>query len=494
MSVRRLLPVLLALLLALAAIGARPLWDPDEGRYSNVALNMLESGDWVHPMRSEEVGHWTKPPLTYWAIASSVGLFGYEPWAARLPGALAFLASIWLTFRIARRLTPGREALAATIYATMAMPLIAAHWVSTDFLLSAMVALALLGFVEARWGAGPRWRWLALMWLGFALAFLTKGPPGLLYLPVILAVQWLAPARELPVRRMLWLPGLALFAVVGLGWYARVALENPELAGYFLGREVVARTVGDGFGRNAEWYGWFKVYFPVLLLGTLPWTARLWRAIRGLPGEARRWLRSAEARRAEPQRLLLWTWVLLPLLVFCLAKSRMPLYLLPLFPALAMLAGTAGPPLRLFEDRRTLWLGAWVALMIGLRVAWAGWPTDKDAARWAEAIRERADGPVSEVIFVDHGPHYGLHLHLRAMVEVVSVEHRDESPLASRYDHDLAHELAEPGTGRVFVTRARHWDALVARARELGYEARPLGAPFEGRIIAVLEPAPAAQP
>jgi 4-amino-4-deoxy-L-arabinose transferase-like glycosyltransferase len=149
---RKLALVALAVLLALTAIGARSVWDPDEGRYTNVALHMLESGDWIHPMRSDEVAHWTKPPLTYWTIASSVGLFGYHPWAARLPGALAFLATIWLTLRIARRLAPGRESTAAIIYATMAMPLIAAHWVSTDNLLTAAVALALWGFVEARWG------------------------------------------------------------------------------------------------------------------------------------------------------------------------------------------------------------------------------------------------------------------------------------------------------------------------------------------------------
>ena len=76
---------LLACVLALAGLGLRGIWDPDEGRYTNVALNMLDSGDWLNPHRSHEVGHWTKPPLTYWAIASSVGLLGHTSFAARLP-------------------------------------------------------------------------------------------------------------------------------------------------------------------------------------------------------------------------------------------------------------------------------------------------------------------------------------------------------------------------------------------------------------------------
>ena len=89
-------------MLALALLGQRGIWDPDEGRYTNVALHMLDSGNWLEPHRSEEVGHWTKPPLTYWAIAASVEVFGRNPWAARLPGSLAYLLCAWLAFRIAR--------------------------------------------------------------------------------------------------------------------------------------------------------------------------------------------------------------------------------------------------------------------------------------------------------------------------------------------------------------------------------------------------------
>ena len=79
----------MAIVLALGFLGTRGIWDPDEGRYTNVALNMLDSGDWLNPRRSNEVGHWTKPPLTYWAIASSVAVFGQNAFAARLPSALS---------------------------------------------------------------------------------------------------------------------------------------------------------------------------------------------------------------------------------------------------------------------------------------------------------------------------------------------------------------------------------------------------------------------
>ncbi|MEO6365992.1 MAG: glycosyltransferase family 39 protein, partial [Luteimonas sp.] len=105
-SRHRLWIALLALVLAFGFLGTRGIWDPDEGRYTNVAINMLDSGDWLNPRRNEDIGHWTKPPLTYWAIASSVGAFGKNPWAARLPSALSYLLCIWLAWRIARRLAP----------------------------------------------------------------------------------------------------------------------------------------------------------------------------------------------------------------------------------------------------------------------------------------------------------------------------------------------------------------------------------------------------
>ena len=126
-------------------LGNRGIWDPDEGRYTNVALNMLDSGDWLNPRRNDEVGHWTKPPMTYWAIASSVAVFGQNPWAARLPAALAYLLCVWLAWRMARRLSPGSEATAALAYATMLLTVGASQLITTDYVLTAFSAFAMHG-------------------------------------------------------------------------------------------------------------------------------------------------------------------------------------------------------------------------------------------------------------------------------------------------------------------------------------------------------------
>ena len=294
---RRVWISVLAVLLAFTFLGMRGIWDPDEGRYTNVALNMLDSGDWLEPHRHHETGHWTKPPLTYWAIATSVAAFGRDPWAARLPAALAYLLSAWLAWRIARRLTPGAEDMAALAYATMLLPFGASGLITTDFLLAASETLAVWAFVEARFGPGRRVAgWLVLMWVGFALAFLTKGPPALLPLLVMAIYGWLVPRER--GHRLFDSAGLAVFLLLALPWFVAVTVNNPGLHEYFNGDEEVNRVTTDKFGRHGQWYGWLVIYVPTLLLGTVPWTADLWRWAKSLPTALRAW-RAPAVRDAQ---------------------------------------------------------------------------------------------------------------------------------------------------------------------------------------------------
>ena len=477
---------LLAVLLAFGFLGTRGIWDPDEGRYTNVALNMLDSGDWLEPRRHHEVGHWTKPPLTYWAIAASVSAFGRNPWAARLPAALAYLLCAWLAWRIARRLAPGAEDVAALAYATMLLPFGAAALITTDFLLAACETLAVWAFVEARYGPARRaaW-WLMLMWTGFALAFLAKGPPALLPLLVVAVYGLLVPAER--GHRLFDSAGLALFLLLALPWFIAVIANNPGLFEYFIGDEVVNRITTDEFGRHGQWYGWLAVYLPTLLLGALPWTVDLWRWAKALPSEMRAW-RTPAVRDAQRAGVLLALWVLLPLLAFCLARSRMPLYLLPLFVPLALLVARQRR-----QDGRALprwpWLLAWVAVLLGLRLASAWWPTHKDARIWAEEIRARAPGPIHEIVFVEDMARYGLHLHLGAEVERIALDRLPprRGYAEPRFDQDLASELAEREPDVVWIIKQERWAELQARVAALGYRARALGAPYRDRVVFRLE-------
>ncbi len=476
----------LALVLALAFLGSRGIWDPDEGRYTNVALQMLDSGDWLNPRRHHETGHWTKPPLTYWAIASSIGVFGPSAWAARLPAALAYLLSVWLAWRIARRLAPGAEATAAVVYATMLFTFGASQLITTDYLLAAWLGIAMWAFVEARFHTGRAWGWIALMWAAFALAFLTKGPPALLPLLVVIGFDLLMPGRSR--HRALDLAGMTLFVLLALPWYFAVIANNPGLFDYFVGDEVVNRIATNEFGRHGEWYGWLIVYVPTLLLGTLPWTPALLRWLRGLPSGLRRW-RNARARADEAPTLLLALWVWLPLLVFCLSRSRMPLYLLPLFLPLAVLVAKQ----RHGEGRalpRWPWLAGWAVLLLALKLASAHWPTHKDASSWADEIRARASGPVREVVFIEDMVRYGLHLHLGAEVEKISLAPIEDARFNPDYDAPLQAELEEHEANVVWISKSALWPGLRNRIAGFGYRAIPLGTPYRERVIFRVEPVP----
>jgi len=473
---------LLSLLLGLVFLGHRGIWDPDEGRYTNVALNMLDSGDWLNPKRNEEVGHWTKPPMTYWAIASGVAVFGPNPWAARLPSALSYLLCVWLVWRMARRMAPGHETVAALAYATMLLPVGAAHLITTDYLLAFFSTLAIHGFVQARFGAARPMAWMASCWAAFALAFLTKGPPALLPLIALLAYDWWMPGRQ--GHRLFHWSGLLLFVLLALPWYVAVVINNPGLFEYFVGDEVVNRVTTNEFGRHGQWYGWAMIYVPTLLVGALPWTPTLLRWVRRLPSDARRWWGHPAARQADAPWLLLTLWIVLPLLVFCLARSRMPLYLLPLFAPLALVVamqrGREGRPLV-----RARWIVGWAALLVGLQVAVGFWPTHKDARLWADALRERAGGrPIPEVVFVEDMTRYGLHLHLGTgtHIEKIALEPVPQSPFNRVYDELLEQELAEHEPDAIWVCKQQAFPRIRARIEAAGFAVAPLPA-YRDRAI-----------
>ena len=476
----------MALVLALALLGHRGIWDPDEGRYTNVALHMLSSGDWIDPHRSSEVGHWTKPPLAYWAIASTIGVFGHNAWAARLPAALSYLLCVWLAGRIARRLMPGSETQASLVFATMLFAVGASQLITTDYVLAACETLAMWAYVEARFDNRPSdraaraRRWLVAMWAAFALAFLAKGPPGLLPLLAIAVFEWLTRGARRPV--LLQWAGLLAFVAIALPWYLVVVQRNPGLLQYFLGNEVVGRVASNEFGRHGEWYGWLTIYGPTLLLGTLPWTFALLRWARTLPVQVRGW-RTREGRAADAGGLLLALWLLLPLLVFCLSRSRLPLYVLPLFVPLAMLAARQ----RVQEGRGLpRWPGFAVLAVLVLiaEFAAARWSTHKDASAWAREIHARVPGPISQVVIVQDMASYGLHLELGAEIEKVSIEPQPGARFNPEYDESIADEIGDDFDGdALWITKQARWDATRAKLASLGIEALPQGTPYQGRML-----------
>ena len=210
-----------------------------------------------------------------------------------------------------------------------------AHLVTTDPLLTLCEALAVFGFVAA-WFApsaggarAPAFDPLGnrLMWLGFGLAFLTKGPPGLLpLLPIVVFAAWSRGPRAM--ARLLSPLGLLTFALVAFPWFLLQLRARPDLWDYLVGAEVGGRLLGVQ-DRNPGWRGLLVAFLPLLLLGPLPWSvAALLRRRRQGAAVATSEGVATDADRDAAR--FLWLWLVLPFLVFCAAQSRQPLYLLPL--------------------------------------------------------------------------------------------------------------------------------------------------------------------
>lgn len=436
----------LSILLALAFQGTRGLWSPDEGRYTDIALQMLSSGDYLHPHLEPERPHYTKPPMTYWSIALSLRLFGHNEWAVRLPYALAFVLTTWLVMVIGRQLLPPDRAwLAGLFYATSLLPALAANVVTTDTLLTLFETLAMTGFVLA-WRRPEQQRWMLLMWLGFALGFLTKGPPALL--PLLGIAGFLFWQSEHRLWKVLFAPaGLLLFLIVGGFWYLLVLIDDPSLLGYFIRYEVLERIAGSAHKRHSEWYGGLKIYLPTLLIGTLPW------GVLGLISLRRKY--SAGPAVAETRLLL--SWVLLPLTVFFIARSRLPFYLLPLFVPLALLVAGRLPQTWI-EGCRRPWLIAGLmvtALLIALKGFAAYTPSKQDDRALSRELRSlTAAHHEHEIVFIDSTPRYGLKFYLSKDVEYLCMLNPCVTVGLAR-DRSLEQELAErEGSGYYLIPTA----------------------------------------
>ena len=447
--------IALLCLMAFAFQGTRGLWEPDEGRYTATALNMLDSGDWLVPTVDGERPHLTKPPITYWAIAASIGLLGYHEWAVRLPGALAFVGTGLLVFGLGRRFCPAKPWLPPLAWGLSLAPVIGANIVSTDALLVCFETAAMYAFVEAWYRDGAdRRRWLLAMWFGWGLAFMTKGPPGLL--PLGAMVAFLA-FHDRPKLRGLFAPlGLLVFALVGFTWFAILVRQEPDRLGYFLGYEVYDRVFTATHARNAEWYGGFEVYLPVFLAGALPWWALALVAAGGPRGAWRSLRETVRARDREA--LLLLYWLALPTAVFFLARSRLQLYVLPLFVPLALVLARPLANWTWLTIGRLLRIAAATALVIlVLKGASGSVSHDRDARQMAAAIREAVDlGDIDEIAFIDMRAFFGLTLYLDVDVESVRIG-GEERPHSRRVptEQDLCSELAEGERSLYAIKRRR---------------------------------------
>ncbi len=300
-------------------LGAYSLKEPDEGRYAEIPREMIEQGDYVVP-HLDYVRYFEKPPLLYWACAGSYKLFGVNEWSFRFPNALAALACVLVTGLFAGRWFSARAGLISGLILTTSFGFFAmARIVTIDMLFSFLLFASLSCFYE--FYRERRRLFLYLSWAALALAVLAKGPVA----PVLLgaaAVLFLWSEKNMRFLKEAASPrAFLLFAVIACPWFVLIAVKEKEFYQFFFIDQHVLRFLTTKHSRSGPLY----YFFPVLFGGLFPWSIFIPRAVILF------W------QEREMRLLLIWSLVVFTF--FSVSGSKLPPYILPLFPALSIVLG-----------------------------------------------------------------------------------------------------------------------------------------------------------
>ncbi|MGI8891742.1 MAG: ArnT family glycosyltransferase [Chthoniobacterales bacterium] len=318
-----------------------PLVDRDEPRFAEASREMIERADYVVPYFNDRF-RFDKPPLTYWFQVASFKVFGENPFAARFPSALAAALTALVLYAWGSRLGFTRAGLWSAIIFTLCLQtFVHAKAAVADMWLVLFMALAhWAGWEMLRDRFGGTWRsvvvrpgglrgWWWLFYLSLALAFLAKGPIGWIPLGTVLGFRFFRPVSGLS-RRFLFGRGLLLMLVlVGLWGIPAVLRTDGEFLKIGLGRHVVGRSFGamQGHGGSSVWgtVASLPFYFVTIFFTFAPWS---WK----LP-----WLTRRLWRRRDDFDLFLIVGCGLVMIIFTIVKTKLPHYILPAFPLLALL-------------------------------------------------------------------------------------------------------------------------------------------------------------
>lgn len=332
-----------------ATMGWRPMLEPDEGRYAEIPREMHVTGDWVTP-RLDGLKYFEKPPLQYWATATMYSLFGVQEWTARFWScALAFLC-LPLTYAFARHLH-GSETVGIAALAALAINpyfAIVGQLNLLDTSLTFFLTAAMFAFLRARSapaGSSEERRWMLIMSLAMALATLTKGIVALVLAGGTLVFHMIVTREVRPLRRWHLPLTIPLYLAVTVPWFLVVSARNPEFPGFFFIHEHFQRFLTDVSDRVQPW--WF--FLPNVFLAVLPWIALLVPAVRDL---WRAGPRNSEA--STPWFLLIWC--VFTVFFFSASHSKLPTYVLPVMPALAVILAP-----RIADARTRVRSAAWIA-------------------------------------------------------------------------------------------------------------------------------------
>ena len=313
-------------------LGGYPFFTPDEGRYAEVAREMVASGDYITP-RVNGVAFLDKPVLYYWLQAAAINLFGIKEWAIRLFPALLGMFGCLATYSTGRLLFNRRTGiLSAIMLATAPLYFIGAHYANLDLEVAVFISCTLLFFISGLQSTHAKQRKYLFLaaYTCAALAFLTKGLIGIVFPSMIIGAWILLSWRWHVLKKIHLLSGLLLFLIIAAPWYILVQKANPAFLQFFFVTQQFSRFVSSAEFNNQNTI-WF--YVPVVIVGFLPWSIF---AVQAIAQSLRRvWLN----RHHHPVELFLLLWFFLIFIFFSIPHSKIVTYILPVFPALALLTG-----------------------------------------------------------------------------------------------------------------------------------------------------------
>jgi 4-amino-4-deoxy-L-arabinose transferase-like glycosyltransferase len=353
------------LLMTLPNLGAASLWDMDEGVNAEATREMLESGNWITPYFNYEL-RTAKPALLYWLQGTSFRIFGINESAARVPAVLCGLGTVLITYELARKLfSPTTGLLSAIALASCLEFCLISHAATPD----PPLLLFMTGAFATYWfgsEGGGRW-WFVPTAALCGLAMLTKGPIGVALPGLIVLVHliWTRQLGRLWDRRLIL--GMVVLFLVVAPWYGLVALDTKGkwLQEFFL-KENLGRYSTPSEGHKGPFF-----LHAALLLGLFaPWSFFLPAAIwYGVSGSRRK--EEIPATNSPDKYRFLLAWFLGVLVVFSIAATKLPNYVLPLYPAAAILTGRFLDRWRLGELAVPKWVmlaGAVVGVLFGAAI------------------------------------------------------------------------------------------------------------------------------
>ncbi|WMW82486.1 glycosyltransferase family 39 protein [Undibacterium cyanobacteriorum] len=332
-------------------LGIRTLVPTDEGRYAEMAREMVATGDWI-TLRLNGIKYFEKPPLQNWMNAITFSLFGLGDWQARLWTGLCGLIGIAFTALAAFKIYGRRVAIVTSLILGSSFYWAAMGHINTlDMGLSGMMTIALCGLLIAqRDGASEQERrnYMLWCWAGMALATMSKGLIGFV-LPGAVLVLYTLWTRDFGLWLRLHMgKGLLLFFAITVPWFILVWQANPEHPHFFFIHEHFQRFTSTVHKRGGAWY----YFVPLLIIGIVPWLGLLFQsAFNAL---------KAEDSKFQPKKMLI-LWAAFIFFFFSISGSKLPSYILPIFPALALLIAVALEKLSVLHLR----LNAALMVLIG---------------------------------------------------------------------------------------------------------------------------------